>query len=29
VEALGGGLNWRRQVLDRENWRQGCVLGWS
>jgi len=29
MEALEGGLDWRRQASDRENWRQGCMSGWS
>jgi len=29
VKALGGGVDWRLQASDRENWRQGCMSGWS
>ncbi|KAF0711681.1 MICOS complex subunit Mic60-like [Aphis craccivora] len=29
VKALGGGEDWRLQVSNRENWRQGCMSGWS
>ncbi|XP_025424704.1 uncharacterized protein LOC112693728 [Sipha flava] len=29
VKALGGGEDWRLQASNRENWRQGCMSGWS
>ncbi|KAL4099054.1 hypothetical protein QTP88_023549 [Uroleucon formosanum] len=29
VKALGGGEDWRSQASNRENWRQGCMSGWS
>jgi len=29
VEALNGGPDWKVQALDREEWRIGCVTGWS
>lgn len=29
MEALGRGLDWKIQASDKENWRQGCMTGWS
>jgi len=30
VKELGGGIDWRIQAANRENWwRQGCMSGWS
>jgi hypothetical protein len=29
VKALGRGIEWRIQAANRENWRQGCMSGWS
>lgn len=29
VETLGGGLDWRTQASERENWWKMCVFGWE
>jgi len=29
VEALGEGSDWKKQVSDRDGWRNGCLTGWS
>ncbi|VVC33011.1 Ribosomal RNA methyltransferase FtsJ domain,S-adenosyl-L-methionine-dependent methyltransferase [Cinara cedri] len=29
VQSLGGGMNWKERAMDREEWRNGCEMGWS
>jgi hypothetical protein len=29
VQSLGGETNWKERAMDREEWRNGCEMGWS
>ncbi|KAL4120341.1 hypothetical protein QTP88_013055 [Uroleucon formosanum] len=29
IQSLGGGTNWKERAMDREEWKNGCEMGWS
>lgn len=28
VQSLNEGMNWKERLMDREEWRIGCEMGW-